>query len=67
MCGWRLLYHLPSLLARRRGDTEKEIFQRIAVGHIDFETAPWPSISNEAKGGWMLGWGHEWGWSKGGP
>jgi calcium-dependent protein kinase len=33
------------------GDTEKEIFQRISQGYVDFETAPWPSISAEAKGG----------------
>ncbi|PNY11238.1 calcium-dependent protein kinase 9-like protein [Trifolium pratense] len=30
-------------------ETEKGIFDAILVGHIDFESRPWPSISNSAK------------------
>ncbi|GMH05742.1 hypothetical protein Nepgr_007582 [Nepenthes gracilis] len=30
-------------------ETEKGIFDAILQGHIDFETNPWPSISNSAK------------------
>lgn len=30
-------------------ETEKGIFDAILQGHIDFESAPWPSISSSAK------------------
>lgn len=30
-------------------ETEKGIFDAILEGHIDFESQPWPSISNSAK------------------
>ena len=30
-------------------ETEKGIFDAILEGHIDFESSPWPSISNGAK------------------
>lgn len=30
-------------------ETEKGIFDEILKGHIDFESAPWPSISTGAK------------------
>ena len=30
-------------------ETEKGIFDAILQGHIDFETDPWPKISNSAK------------------
>lgn len=44
-----VLYILLSGIPPFWGDTEKEIFGRIAQGYIDFETTPWPSISTEAK------------------
>lgn len=30
-------------------ETEKGIFDAILEGHIDFESEPWPKISNSAK------------------
>jgi len=30
-------------------ETEKGIFDAILEGHIDFESQPWPNISNSAK------------------
>lgn len=30
-------------------ETEKGIFDAILEGHIDFESQPWPNISNNAK------------------
>ena len=30
-------------------ETEKGIFDSILQGHLDFETDPWPKISNSAK------------------
>lgn len=30
-------------------ETEKGIFNAVLEGHIDFESQPWPSISDSAK------------------
>lgn len=30
-------------------ETEKGIFDAILLGHVDFQSAPWPSISAGAK------------------
>ena len=30
-------------------ETEKAIFEEILKGHVDFESAPWPSVSTGAK------------------
>lgn len=30
-------------------ETEKGIFDAILHGHIDFESDPWPKVSNSAK------------------
>ncbi|GAB4815929.1 hypothetical protein N2152v2_002975 [Parachlorella kessleri] len=44
-----VLYILLSGIPPFWGDNESEIFGRIKAGYVDFETAPWPSISSEAK------------------
>ena len=44
-----ILYILLSGMPPFYGGSEREIFDRILAGHVDFETAPWPSISPEAK------------------
>ena len=31
------------------GETEQQIFDAVAKGHIDFKTDPWPNVSSEAK------------------
>lgn len=31
------------------GETEQQIFDSILKGRIDFQSDPWPAISNEAK------------------
>ena len=31
------------------GETEQQIFDAVAKGHIDFTTDPWPHVSVEAK------------------
>ncbi|XP_039139723.1 calcium-dependent protein kinase 2-like isoform X2 [Dioscorea cayenensis subsp. rotundata] len=44
-----ILYILLSGVPPFWAETEKGIFDAILQGEIDFETAPWPSISNSAK------------------
>lgn len=44
-----ILYILLSGVPPFWAETEKGIFDAILQGDIDFETAPWPSISNGAK------------------
>ncbi|MED6216178.1 Calcium-dependent protein kinase 33 [Stylosanthes scabra] len=44
-----ILYILLSGVPPFWAETEKGIFDAILEGHIDFESAPWPSISNSAK------------------
>lgn len=31
------------------GDTTEEIFKSVLWGHLDFDTEPWPQVSNAAK------------------
>lgn len=40
---------LVKLLECSSAETEKGIFDEILKGDIDFESHPWPSISNSAK------------------
>ncbi|KAG5542869.1 hypothetical protein RHGRI_015833 [Rhododendron griersonianum] len=44
-----ILYILLSGVPPFWAETEKGIFDEILKGHIDFESAPWPSISTGAK------------------
>ncbi|XP_022932163.1 calcium-dependent protein kinase 2-like [Cucurbita moschata] len=44
-----MLYILLSGVPPFWAETEKGIFDAILQGHIDFETDPWPKISNSAK------------------
>jgi calcium-dependent protein kinase len=44
-----ILYIFLSGMPPFWGDTENDIFKSILRGHLDFATAPWPSISDEAK------------------
>ncbi|KAG4952959.1 hypothetical protein JHK87_038553 [Glycine soja] len=44
-----ILYILLSGVPPFWAETEKGIFDAILQGHIDFESSPWPSISNSAK------------------
>ncbi|KAK7300074.1 hypothetical protein RJT34_10906 [Clitoria ternatea] len=44
-----ILYILLSGVPPFWAETEKGIFDTILQGHIDFESHPWPSISNSAK------------------
>lgn len=44
-----VLYILLSGMPPFWGDNEKEIFTSILRGQLDFQTAPWPSISPAAK------------------
>ncbi|KAK7385961.1 hypothetical protein VNO78_31968 [Psophocarpus tetragonolobus] len=44
-----ILYILLSGVPPFWSETEKGIFDAILQGHIDFESNPWPSISNSAK------------------
>ncbi|GAB4846161.1 Calcium-dependent protein kinase 33 [Ancistrocladus abbreviatus] len=44
-----MLYILLSGVPPFWAETEKGIFDAILQGHIDFESKPWPSISNSAK------------------
>ncbi|KAJ8423368.1 hypothetical protein Cgig2_026786 [Carnegiea gigantea] len=44
-----MLYILLSGVPPFWAETEKGIFDAIVQGHIDFESKPWPSISNGAK------------------
>ncbi|TKY57294.1 Calcium-dependent protein kinase 9 [Spatholobus suberectus] len=44
-----ILYILLSGVPPFWAETEKGIFDAILQGHIDFESHPWPSISNSAK------------------
>ncbi|CAA7031658.1 unnamed protein product [Microthlaspi erraticum] len=44
-----ILYILLSGVPPFWAETEKGIFDAILEGHIDFESQPWPSISNSAK------------------
>ncbi|KAL2322655.1 hypothetical protein Fmac_027034 [Flemingia macrophylla] len=44
-----ILYILLSGVPPFWAETEKGIFDAILEGHIDFESQPWPNISNSAK------------------
>ncbi|KAL2523702.1 Calcium-dependent protein kinase 9 [Abeliophyllum distichum] len=44
-----MLYILLSGVPPFWAETEKGIFDAIVRGHIDFDSKPWPSISNSAK------------------
>lgn len=44
-----ILYILLSGLPPFWGDTEDQIFKMVLKGKIDFQTDPWPKISEEAK------------------
>ncbi|KAF7815829.1 calcium-dependent protein kinase 2-like [Senna tora] len=44
-----ILYVLLSGVPPFWAETEKGIFDAILEGHIDFESQPWPTISNSAK------------------
>ncbi|XP_054819052.1 calcium-dependent protein kinase 33 [Prosopis cineraria] len=44
-----ILYILLSGVPPFWAETERGIFDAILEGHIDFESQPWPSISNSAK------------------
>ncbi|KAK9689204.1 hypothetical protein RND81_09G043200 [Saponaria officinalis] len=44
-----MLYILLSGVPPFWAETEKGIFDAILQGHVDFESKPWPSISNGAK------------------
>lgn len=44
-----ILYILLSGLPPFWGDTEEQIFKMVLKGHLDFQTDPWPSISEAAK------------------
>ncbi|KDP20751.1 hypothetical protein JCGZ_21222 [Jatropha curcas] len=44
-----ILYILLSGVPPFWGETEKGIFDAVLEGHIDFESQPWPSISESAK------------------
>ncbi|PSS31221.1 Calcium-dependent protein kinase [Actinidia chinensis var. chinensis] len=44
-----ILYILLSGVPPFWGETEKAIFEEILKGHVDFESAPWPSVSTGAK------------------
>ncbi|KAJ6308060.1 hypothetical protein OIU76_017769 [Salix suchowensis] len=44
-----ILYILLSGVPPFWGETEQTIFDSILRGHIDFSSAPWPSISSSAK------------------
>ncbi|KAG6788265.1 hypothetical protein POTOM_004327 [Populus tomentosa] len=44
-----ILYILLSGVPPFWGETEQAIFDSILRGHIDFSSAPWPSISSSAK------------------
>jgi calcium-dependent protein kinase len=44
-----ILYILLSGVPPFWGETEQQIFDSILKGKLDFESAPWPSISDEAK------------------
>ncbi|KAG4923925.1 hypothetical protein AAZX31_18G093600 [Glycine max] len=44
-----ILYILLSGVPPFWAETEKGIFDAILEGHIDFESQPWPNISNNAK------------------
>ncbi|CAL0317475.1 unnamed protein product [Lupinus luteus] len=44
-----ILYILLSGVPPFWAETEKGIFDAILQGHIDFESQPWPNISNSAK------------------
>lgn len=44
-----ILYILLSGMPPFWGDSENDIFKSILRGQLDFATAPWPSISEEAK------------------
>ncbi|KAM7251041.1 hypothetical protein ACFE04_022924 [Oxalis oulophora] len=44
-----ILYILLSGVPPFWAENEKGIFDAVLEGHIDFETEPWPSISNSAK------------------
>jgi serine/threonine protein kinase len=45
-----ILYILLSGVPPFWGETEQQIFESVAKSHIDFQTDPWPHISEEAKG-----------------
>ena len=44
-----ILYILLSGVPPFWGETEQQIFDAVAKGHIDFKTDPWPHVSTEAK------------------
>ncbi|CAK0786958.1 Calcium-dependent protein kinase 2 [Coccomyxa viridis] len=44
-----ILYILLSGVPPFWGETEQQIFDAVAKGHIDFKTDPWPNVSSEAK------------------
>lgn len=44
-----ILYILLSGVPPFWGDNERQIFAAILEGHLDFETEPWPRISDHAK------------------
>ena len=44
-----ILYILLSGVPPFWGETEQQIFDAVAKGHIDFKSDPWPHVSNEAK------------------
>ncbi len=44
-----ILYILLSGVPPFWGETEQQIFDAVAKGHIDFKTDPWPNVSVEAK------------------
>ena len=44
-----ILYILLSGVPPFWGETEQQIFDAVAKGHIDFKTDPWPHVSVEAK------------------
>eukprot|EP01025_Chloroclados_australasicus_P061445 TRINITY_DN80714_c0_g1_i1.p1 TRINITY_DN80714_c0_g1~~TRINITY_DN80714_c0_g1_i1.p1 ORF type:complete len:544 (-),score=79.95 TRINITY_DN80714_c0_g1_i1:307-1764(-) len=44
-----ILYILLSGLPPFWGDSEEQIFKMVLKGHLDFETDPWPQISDAAK------------------
>ena len=44
-----VLYILLCGLPPFWGDTTEDIFKSVLWGHLDFDTEPWPTISNAAK------------------
>ena len=44
-----ILYILLSGVPPFYAETEKQIFQAVLKGHVDFKSNPWPRISSNAK------------------